>query len=322
MNAKKVFHIAAVFCLVVMMLAPLARASAGDNIHSILMSGLPTDIFQGYGWPAGTQVAATVIDPANNQIIFSGTQESKEGSECYFQQHICATFTLPGGNLEPGWVIEVTAGEVSIDFAIADVKVTSVDLDTDLITGTINPPLTSGSDLAVLFFYPPPDCDPGSDYLSFDEDGNWTADFTDCNIVLGSWGALNYFAENGVMIGSWHAPAYTLKGFYQPVDMDGVFNVVQKGSTVPLKFEIFNGSIELTDTAEITSFIFTPIACDTNATIDNIEITVTGDTSLRYDTTAGQFVYNWKTPKTAGTCYEVDLITVEGSMLWANFKLK
>jgi hypothetical protein len=322
MNAKKVLHITAVFCLVILILVPLDRASAGDNTHYILMSGLPTDRFQGYGWPAGTQVAATVVDPAaNNQVIFSSTQESKQGSECYFRPNICATFDL-NLNLEPGWVIEVTAGGVSIEFMIADVKVTSVDLGTDLITGTINPPITSGGDLAVLFFYPPPDCDPGSDYLSFDATGNWTADFTACNIVLGSWGALNYFAENGVMIGSWHAPAYTLKGFYQPVDMDGVYNIVKNGSTVPLKFEIFNGSTELTDTAEIASFTFTQIACDTNAITDYIETTATDGTRVRYDTTAGQFVYNWKTPKTAGSCYEVDLITVEGSMLWANFVLR
>ena len=35
---------------------------------------------------------------------------------------------------------------------------------------------------------------------------------------------------------------WTLKGFYQPVDMNGVYNTVKGGSTVPLKFEIFAGS--------------------------------------------------------------------------------
>ena len=33
--------------------------------------------------------------------------------------------------------------------------------------------------------------------------------------------------------------AWTLKGFYQPVDMNGVWNTVKGGSTVPLKFEVF-----------------------------------------------------------------------------------
>jgi hypothetical protein len=321
MNAKNVFHATAVFCLVILLLAPVARASADDGYY-ILVTNLPTDTFQVYGWPADTLIAATVIDPASNEIIFSGTQESKSDPDCYFGSHVCATFHLPGGNLQPGWTISAAADGITIHFTLPDVKVTSVDLDTDLITGTINPPLTTDGDLAVLFFYPPPDCNPGSDYLSYDAAGNWTADFTACNIVLGSWGALNYFADAGVQIGSWHALAYTLKGFYAPVDMDGVYNVVKGGSTVPLKFEIFYGSTELTDTAEIASFTFTPIACETNAPVDAIETTVADGSGLRYDPQAGQFIYNWKTPKTAGVCYEVDLFTVEGSMLWANFLLR
>ena len=34
---------------------------------------------------------------------------------------------------------------------------------------------------------------------------------------------------------------WTLKGFYPPVDMNGVVNTVKGGSTVPLKFEVFAG---------------------------------------------------------------------------------
>ena len=49
--------------------------------------------------------------------------------------------------------------------------------------------------------------------------------------------------------------AWTLKGFYQPVDMNGVYNPVKGGSTVPLKFEVFAGPTELTDTAVVKSFV-------------------------------------------------------------------
>ena len=45
-------------------------------------------------------------------------------------------------------------------------------------------------------------------------------------------------------------------------------------------------------------------------------------TSLRYDTTAGQFVYNWQTPKQPGKCYSVTMTTQDGSSLLAFFRLK
>jgi hypothetical protein len=115
---------------------------------------------------------------------------------------------------------------------------------------------------------------------------------------------------------------WTLKGFYQPVDMNGVYNIVKNGRPVPFKFEIFAGPTELTDITYVTGFTYIPVACDSNAPVDVIETTVTGGTSLRYDTTAGQFVYNWKTPNTAGKCYRVTMTTVDGSSLVAYFKLK
>lgn len=113
---------------------------------------------------------------------------------------------------------------------------------------------------------------------------------------------------------------WTLKGFYQPVDMNGVYNTVKGGSTVPLKFEIFAGSTELTDIAYIKSLTYAQTSCDTNAPTDEVETTATGDTSLRY--ADGQFIYNWKTPKSAGMCYRVTMTTIDGSTLMAYFKLK
>ena len=113
---------------------------------------------------------------------------------------------------------------------------------------------------------------------------------------------------------------WTLKGFYQPVDMNSIYNIVKGGSTVPLKFEIFAGSTELVDIAYIKSLTYAQTSCDVNATADEIETIATGNTSLRY--ADGQFVYNWKTPNTAGKCYRVTMTTVDGSLLAAYFKFK
>jgi hypothetical protein len=117
--------------------------------------------------------------------------------------------------------------------------------------------------------------------------------------------------------------AWTLRGFYKPTDMSGVLNSVKNGATVPLKFQVFAGSNELTSTSYIQQPLFAKqISCDTSAPIDDLEMTATGGTSLRYDGTSGQFIFNWQTPKTAGVCYAVTVTTNDGSSLTASFKLK
>ena len=91
---------------------------------------------------------------------------------------------------------------------------------------------------------------------------------------------------------------------------------------MPLKFEVFAGSTELTSTAVVNQPLkATQVTC-TGGTEDTIELTATGGTALRYDTTAGQFIYNWQTPKLAGTCYIVTVTTLDGSYISTNFKLK
>jgi hypothetical protein len=64
------------------------------------------------------------------------------------------------------------------------------------------------------------------------------------------------------------------------------------------------------------------VNCDAAAPLDEIEAVATGGTSLRYDASGGQFIYNWKTPSTAGKCYRVTMATQDLSTLVAYFKLK
>jgi hypothetical protein len=110
-----------------------------------------------------------------------------------------------------------------------------------------------------------------------------------------------------------------LYGFFQPVDMDGVINVVKGGSTVPLKFKIFAGTTEITDIDYIKTFTYNSDYCSGGTVEDDIETLATGGTVLRY--TNGQFIFNWKTPKTTG-CFRVTLTTMDGSTLVADFRLK
>ncbi|WP_169581159.1 MULTISPECIES: HYR domain-containing protein [Microbacterium] len=121
---------------------------------------------------------------------------------------------------------------------------------------------------------------------------------------------------------SYSVSAWRLSGFFQPVDMGSVMNTVKGGSTVPLKFEVFAGSTELTATSAILSFVQKKVTCGTTVGTDDIEFTTTGGTALRYDTTGGQYIQNWQTPKLPGACYIVTMTTQDGSTISASFKLK
>src|SRR5215211_2848753 len=114
---------------------------------------------------------------------------------------------------------------------------------------------------------------------------------------------------------------YNLSGFYQPIDKNGL--------TVPVKFELFQSvsGTELTSTSAVTSIKSNAISCSalTGEPEDAIETVATGGTSLRYDATAGQFIYNWTTPKgtnQVGKCYSLTMTAADSSTITAYFKLK
>jgi hypothetical protein len=94
-------------------------------------------------------------------------------------------------------------------------------------------------------------------------------------------------------------------------------------STIPLKFEVFAGGVELTDTSVVKSLTYTRVALSNSVATDEIELVATGGTVLRYDTTTGQFIYNWSTKGlTVGQCYRVTVTLQDGSTIVAYFKMK
>jgi hypothetical protein len=144
------------------------------------------------------------------------------------------------------------------------------------------------------------------------------------SLALGGSDATNYTtsgATGTVVIGAW-----TLAGFYNPVTMgDWVLNTVKGGSTVPLKFNVYQGpgtTNERTDVGAIKPFVMQQVACSGGTYEDPIDLVTTGGTTLRYDATAHQFIQNWQTPKTPGFCYRVTMETLDGSKLYAFFKMK
>ena len=112
-------------------------------------------------------------------------------------------------------------------------------------------------------------------------------------------------------------------GFHRPIDpVAGALNTVKGGSTVPLKFNVYgDAGAEITSAEGINNLAFkiSPVACEAGAPEEWVDVETTGGTSLRYDTAAGQFVQNWKTPTAIG-CYYVR-VTGDGLLLSARFKV-
>lgn len=116
---------------------------------------------------------------------------------------------------------------------------------------------------------------------------------------------------------------WTLEGFFQPVNA-AALNTVKAGSTVPLKFTASKGDEAVTDVAELgATFTAVRSACP-NEPLDPFEgVLSTGSTTLRYDSTAQQWIQNWATPKSAvGTCWDLTLTLADGTTTTADFKLK
>jgi hypothetical protein len=115
--------------------------------------------------------------------------------------------------------------------------------------------------------------------------------------------------------------AWTFSGFFQPID-NGVVNVAQAGSSIPVKFGI-GGSYGLAIFAA-ASPASVKVGCVSGSPEDTIEQTSTpGQSTLSYDAGTGQYHYVWKTDKAwSGTCRTLTVKLVDNTVHTANFRFK
>jgi hypothetical protein len=157
-------------------------------------------------------------------------------------------------------------------------------------------------------------------------------------VTAGANYALAYVGAN-LTITAWTAAG---TGFYAPVGtpnsifvqapgppaapscVGSIWNSAKGGSTVPLKFNVYAGTVEKTSLTDIIGFTTSTVSCSGTPTYtDTIDFTTTGNTSLRYDGTAGQWIQNWKTPNVGQNAYyRVYVKFADGSTLSAFFLLK
>lgn len=116
---------------------------------------------------------------------------------------------------------------------------------------------------------------------------------------------------------------FGFNGFFAPVDNDGVVNVIKGGQSVPLKWAIPNGSGGwISSLGVVASTRQATISCNPGAVTDEIEAPTSGQTSLRYDSVANQYIYNWQSPKGAGVCYRVTVNLTDGTSKSVLFRTK
>ena len=132
---------------------------------------------------------------------------------------------------------------------------------------------------------------------------------------------------------------FTLKGFNSPVQMGAAWNSAESGSTVPLKFNVFSGPVEVTDVAVVQSITQKQTACPGGPAViaSASVVTTAGSRALRYANRS--FIQNWKVPalthaaprmrgrdeeneRNAPACYIVTMTATDGSSLAAQFQVK
>ena len=132
-------------------------------------------------------------------------------------------------------------------------------------------------------------------------------------------------AGNGRLATVSYGALYGFNGFLSPVDIAPTSNAAKAGSTIPLKWQLWDATGYVNNLSIINLTARGGIACSTLNTsgTDAIESYATGQTILRYDSTANQYVFNWQTLKGwAGLCGKVTLTYGDGTSHDAYFQFK
>ena len=275
-------------------------------------------VLGGQGWEVGDEVDASI----NGEHLGTATAAPNEWGTAtpdFTEQLLDSGITLQA---EDEIVFTLADGTRTETHVITSLTVETVSAESDTVSGTAEPGSWVflqewGVNCAVMA----------------DSQGAWEADYggsADCDDVLDitsenfGWAA-QFDADGNATAVVWTPPAgdLTVTGFTAPVEMGGVWNTVKGGRTVPLKFEVFQDGVEVTDPGVVTAFTQRQVPCgDGASTGEAVEgVSTTGATSLRYDPDAGHFVQNWKTPRDPGACYQVTLTTEDGSAISALFAL-
>ena len=116
-------------------------------------------------------------------------------------------------------------------------------------------------------------------------------------------------------------PTFPFDGFFPPVDNPPVFNVAKAGRAIPVKFSL--GGYQGMDIFATGYPSSRAVACDSGASLNDIEEETSGTSGLHYDAGSDQYIYVWKTARSwGGTCRKLTLRLTDGTDHEALFKFR
>jgi hypothetical protein len=115
---------------------------------------------------------------------------------------------------------------------------------------------------------------------------------------------------------------YAWSHFLQPINADGT-SVFKAGRTVPLKFALTGASAGIT--TAVATFTYRKVRTAAGMAVNEevTSTTATGGTQFRYDSSSGQYLYNWSTQGLeAGYVYELRVDLGDGVSRTVEIALK
>ncbi|MEI3847609.1 MULTISPECIES: OmpL47-type beta-barrel domain-containing protein [unclassified Microbacterium] len=136
-------------------------------------------------------------------------------------------------------------------------------------------------------------------------------------------------AGNQTILTGSYTVTYRFDGFLQPINdtahQVGVSTSIFKaGSTVPVKFQLKDAAGKVVQSATAPVWLTPVKGSATSAPVDETSYPATADsgTAYRYDATAQQYIYNWKTGNGGGNYWRIGLKLDDGQTYYVNIGLR